>query len=167
MMKFISPQKINFMKNISVTISLLLYVTILPAQNRGMNTISTSGSSVNIDNMVISWTIGEDLLDFTMLDASTVYKPEIKPGVLEMKDGTLLKVYPTVTTGKVTVEIRRTELTDLSIEILDLTGRKHKVINIEADKIEIDFSGYTQGSYYLKIVNRHMPDLAIVFITKV
>lgn len=86
------------MKNILLIISFVLCLSGLSAQNRGMSTISTSGSSFHYENMVISWTIGEDLLDFTMLDASTVYKPEIKPGVLEMKDGTLLKVYPTVTT---------------------------------------------------------------------
>jgi hypothetical protein len=155
------------MKKILLFFTLAMFTFTVSAQNRGMNTISTSGSSVHFDRMIISWTIGEDILDFTMLDASNVYKPEIKPGVLEMKDGTLLKVYPTVTTGKVTVEIRRTELTDLRIEILDITGRKHKVIDLESDKIELDFSGYTHGSYYLKIINWHMPDLATFFITKI
>ena len=155
------------MKNIILIISISFCLSSLSAQNRGMNTISTSGSSVHYENMVISWTIGGDLLDFTMLDASTVDKPEIKPGVLEMKDGTLLKVYPTVTTGKVTVEIRSKDLTDLRIEILDLTDRKHKVIDMKADKIEIDLSGYAHGSYYLKIINQHIPDVSLVFITKV
>lgn len=155
------------MKHTFLIITLLLCIATVSAQNKGMNTISTSGSSVHYENMVISWTIGEDLLDFTMLDVSTLYRPELKPGVMEMKDGTLLKVYPTVTSGKVTVDIRRTELTDLRIEILDITGRKHKLINVESDKLELDLSGYTQGSYYLKIINQNIPDLAVVFITKV
>jgi len=155
------------MKHTFLIITLLLCIATVSAQNKGMNTISTSGSSVHYENMVISWTIGEDLLDFTMLDVSTLYRPELKPGVMEMKDGTLLKVYPTVTSGKVTIDIRRTELTDLRIEILDITGRKHKLINVESDKLELDLSGYTQGSYYLKIINQNIPDLAVVFITKV
>ena len=155
------------MKHTFLIITLLLCIATVSAQNKGMNTISTSGSSVHYENMVISWTIGEDLLDFTMLDVSTLYRPELKPGVMEMKDGTLLKVYPTVTSGKVTIDIRRTELTDLRIEILDITGRKHKLINVESDKLELDLSGYTQGSYYLKIINQNIPDLVVVFITKV
>jgi len=155
------------MKNILLTITLMVFVCNVSAQNRGMNSISTAGSSIHSNNLVVSWTIGEDLIDFTMLDASAVYRPELRPGVLEMKDGTLLKVYPTVTAGKVTVEIRRTELTELRIEILDITGREHKVIDVDSDQLEIDLSGYTQGGYYLKIINTNIPDLAVVFITRV
>lgn len=155
------------MRHILIIIVSLAGIATVCGQGRGMNAISTAGSSIESNNLVISWTIGEDLIDFTVLDAAMTSKPGNKPNVLEMKDGTLIKVYPTLTTGKLTVEFRKTEQAKLRIEILDFKGSMLKVIDAETDKLEIDLGSFSQGGYYLKIFNVNLTDQLIVRITKV
>ena len=155
------------MKHLLNLIVLLALMTTLNGQERGMNAISTAGSTIESKGLVVSWTIGEDLIDFTLLDRSMKQPPGSNPNEMKMKDGTLLKVYPTLTTGLVTVEIRRTEQTDLKIELIDLKGATLKVINVDTDKLEIDFSDSIQGGYYLRISNQMPTDQINVRITKV
>ena len=155
------------MKHLLSLIVLFALITTLNGQGRGMNAISTAGSTIETKGLVVSWTIGEDLIDFTLLDAAMRQPPGNNPNAMEMMDGTLLKVYPTLTTGMVNVEIRRTEQTDLKIELLDLKGSLLKLINVDTDKLEIDLSDYVQGGYVLRISNRMPTDQVNVKITKV
>lgn len=155
------------MKQLICILILLVSMTALNAQRRGMSAISTAGSTIETKGLIVSWTIGEDLIDFTLLDAAMRQPPRNNPDAMEMKDGTLLKVYPTLTTGLVTVEIRRTDQTDLKIELLDLKGSMIKVINADADKLQIDLSDYVQGGYYLRVTNRVPTDQINLRITKV
>jgi len=155
------------MKQLINTIVFLTLVTAINGQGRGMNAISTAGSTIETKNLVVSWTIGEDLIDFTMMDASMRQPSDYKPSILEMKDGTQLKVYPTLTKGLITIEIRRSEPSELKIELLDLKGSKLMETDVEADKLTIDLSDYVQGGYYLKISNLSLPDMVTVRITKV
>jgi len=155
------------MKHLLNLIVILAFMTTLNGQGRGMNAISTAGSTIETKGLVVSWTIGEDLIDFILLDATMRQPPGSNANEMEMKDGTLLKVYPTLTTGLITVEIRRTELTDLRIELLDLKGSLLKLINVGTDKLEIDLSDYVQGGYYLRVINRMSTDQINVKITKI
>lgn len=155
------------MKKLLSIFTLLLLMTTLNGQGRGMNAISTAGSTIETIGLVVSWTIGEDLIDFTLLDAAMRQPPGNNFDAMEMKDGTLLKVYPTLTTGLVTVEIRSTEQTDLKIELLDLKGSLLRVANADADKLEIDLSDYVQGGYILRISNRMPTDQVNVKIIKI
>jgi len=136
-------------------------------QTKGMNAISTAGSSIESKNMVVSWTIGEDLIDFSMMDAAMTLKPVNNSAMMEMKEGTLLKVYPTLTTGLITIEIRSAEPVELRVELLDLKGSKLKSINMDADKLQLDLGNYVQGSYLLKISNKSLTDLKLIRIVKI
>jgi hypothetical protein len=155
------------MKQLMIIVVLFAGLNHVFGQAKGMNTISPAGSSIESKNLVISWTIGEDLLDFTMLDPSMTGKPESSPQVLEMKDGTLLKVYPTITTGLITVEIRRAEESELRIELIDFKGNKLRMINAESDKLELNIGSYVAGNYLLKISNKDFTDQVIVRVTKI
>jgi len=155
------------MKHLLSLIVLFALITTLNGQGRGMNAISTAGSTIETKGLVVSWTIGEDLIDFTIMEAAMRQPPGNNPNAMEMMDGTLLKVYPTLTTGLVNVEIRRTEQTDLKIELLDLKGSLLKVIDADADKLQIDLSDYVQGGYYLRVMNRMSNDQINVKITKI
>jgi hypothetical protein len=155
------------MKQLYLIAILLACATALNGQGRGMNAISTAGGSMETKGLVVSWTIGEDLIDFTGINTVIRQIPGYNPSVWEMKDGTLLKIYPTLTTGSITVEIRRTGQTDLKIELLDLKGSLLRVINTDADKLQIDLSNYVQDGYILRISNRIPSDQANVKITKI
>ena len=155
------------MKQLLSIFTLLLVMISLNGQGRGMNAISTAGSTIETKGLVVSWTIGEDLIDFTVMEAAMRKPPGNNPNAMEMLDGTLLKVYPTLTTGLVTVEIRAAEQAELKIELLDLKGSLLKVIEVDTDKLEIDLSNYFQGGYILRISNRTPSDQVNVKITKV
>jgi hypothetical protein len=157
------------MKQLLIVIYFFFFTGLLPlfGQTKGMNAISTAGSSIESKNLVISWTIGEDLIDFSIIDAAMTAKPGNKSDVMEMKDGTLLKVYPTLTTGLITVEIRSTEFTELRLELLDIKGSKLKVINLDSNKMQLDLGSYVQGGYYIKISNKNFTDQKIIRITKI
>jgi hypothetical protein len=78
------------MKNMLLIITLMAFVCNVSAQNSGINFTSTDGSSIHSGKYIISWTIGEDLTDFTVPDAAEGYRPESRPEVLEMKGSYLL-----------------------------------------------------------------------------
>ncbi len=155
------------MKQLLIICTLFLGMISLNGQGRGMNAISTAGSSIETNGLVVSWTIGEDLIDFTIMEAAMRQPPGNNTNAMEMLDGTIVKVYPTFTTGLVNVEIRRTEQTDLKIELLDLKGLLLKVIDAETDKLQIDLLNYVQGGYILRISNSMPADQLNVKITKV
>lgn len=52
------------MKKLLSVFTLLLMMTTLYGQGRGMNAISTAGSTIETKGLVNSWTISEDLIDF-------------------------------------------------------------------------------------------------------
>lgn len=166
-MKLEVIKKDMLMKKLLIIFTLLLVMTTLYGQGRGMNAISTAGSTIEAKGLVVSWTIGEDLIDFTVMEAAMRKPPGNNPNAMEMLDGTLLKVYPTLTTGLVTIEIRAAEQAELKIELLDLKGSLLKVIDAGADKLEIDLSDFVQGGYVLRISNRMLSDQVNVKIIKV
>jgi hypothetical protein len=51
------------MKNLLIISIFLAGPVMLYGQSKDMNEISTTGSSIESDNMGISWTIGEDIVD--------------------------------------------------------------------------------------------------------
>lgn len=132
-----------------------------------MNVISTAGSTLETKGLVVSWTIGEDLIGFTLLDVAIKQPPGNNPNAMEMVDGKLLKVYPSLTTGLVTVEIRAAEQSELKIKLLDLKGSQLKAIKVDTEKLDIDLSDCVQGGYILRISNCKHTDQPNVNITKV
>ena len=131
-----------------------------------LDVISTSGSSIASEDMVISWTIGENIIDFLQIEDALSPKPEDRPGVMKMEDGTLIKVYPTLTTGPVIIKVRAEETAELNAEFLDLKGRKLKIIKLDSDEVEVDLSNFKSGMYILKITNKNVTDQKLVKIVK-
>jgi hypothetical protein len=63
------------MKKLFIVFLFLTGLIPLFSQTKGMNDFSTAGSNIESNNMVISWTICEDLIDFTTIDATMRLKP--------------------------------------------------------------------------------------------
>lgn len=155
------------MKKLFIISLFLTGLISLYGQSKGMNVISSAGSSIESDNLIISWTIGEDLIDFTVIEATMKPKKGNDPEIWEMKDGTLIKVYPTITKGVVNVEIRWEEPVELLIEVLDGKGSKLKSVDLDTDRMQLDFGRYLQGNYLLKISNKSLPDSKVISIVKI
>ena len=109
-----------------VIISILSFVSLYCQSERGktLNVISTAGSSIESESLVISWTVGDNIIDFLQIQESIGPKPEDRPGVMKMNDGTLLKVYPTLTKGPLTIKIRKITEGGLTAEFLDMEGKQ-------------------------------------------
>ena len=131
-----------------------------------LDVISTSGSIIESEKIVISWTIGNNIIDFLQIEEALSPRPEDKPGVMEMEDGTLIKVYPTLTTGPVIIKVRAVETTQLNAEFLDLKGTKLKIIKLDTDEVEVDLSNFKNGMYIIKITNKDVTDQKLVKIVK-
>ena len=131
-----------------------------------MDAISTSGSSIETEELVISWTIGDNIIDFLQIEDALAPKPEDRPGVMKMEDGTLIKVYPTLTTGPVTIKVRAEENSELIAKFFDSKGRKMKIIKLVSDEVMVDLSNFISGMYILKITNKNVSDQKLVKIVK-
>ncbi len=131
-----------------------------------LDAISTSGSSIEAEGLVISWTIGDNIIDFLQIEDALALKPGDRPGVMEMKDGTLIKVYPTLTTGPVIIKVRAEENSELIAEFFNSEGRKMKIVKLDSDEVEVDLSNFISGMYILKITNKDVSDQKLVKIVK-
>ena len=64
-----------------------------------------------------------------------------------------IKIYPNPTTGEIVVS---GQLSDVSVEVFDIVGKKQESRKSEIGKseIEIDISHLSNGIYFLKIDNK-------------
>jgi hypothetical protein len=65
-----------------------------------------------------------------------------------------VKVYPTLVTSQLTVEITNAIAPKAAnAEIIDMNGRSRSIKNINQKTTEVDFSGYASGLYLLRVKN--------------
>ena len=67
-----------------------------------------------------------------------------------------LSVYPNPTNGKFTVSISNAEATDLTVELVNISGQVVYTSNVKAVysyNEDIDASSFAKGVYYLKVNN--------------
>ena len=65
-----------------------------------------------------------------------------------------LSVYPNPTNGKFTVSISNAEATDLTVELVNISGQvvySNEVKAVYSYNEDIDASGFAKGVYYLKV----------------
>ena len=158
-------QKIMKRKIPLVALMLLISCSMF-GQRKALDVISTSGSSMESEDLVVSWTIGNNIIDFVLIEDALATKPEDRDGVMQMKDGTLLKVYPTLTKGIITIKIRAEANAQLTAEFLDMKGSKLKIVKLDSDAVETDLSHFENGLYILRITNKDVTDQKLVKIVK-
>jgi hypothetical protein len=155
------------MKKLFIVSLFLTGLIPLYGQSKGMNVISSAGSTMQSNNLVINWTIGEDLIDYSLMDVSVKAKPGDNAEAMTMKDGTSLKVYPTLTSGIITVEKRSVEPNELRIELINVKGSKQMSVILDGDKIQLDLTNYSSGGYLVKISNKSFTDFLMIRIVKI
>jgi hypothetical protein len=114
----------------------------------------------------VSWTIGNNIVDLLEIEAAQTSDLDDNSGILKMEDGTLIKVYPTLTTGPVNIIVRTVETTQLKAEFLDLSGSLLKSFQINKNEVELDLSNFKSGVYLIKLVNNYS-DQKLVKIVKI
>ena len=152
--------------------TLLIFTLIMCAmahsfsQKFNSDVISTSGSSIVSEDMVISWTIGDNLIDFFQSETPLSTTIENQSGTLEMKNGTLIEVYPILTTGFITICIKTEEPDELQAELFDIKGSQLEFITLDSDNVEVDLNTYEKGMYIIRIYNKDLNDRKVVKIIK-
>ncbi|MGQ1783827.1 MULTISPECIES: T9SS type A sorting domain-containing protein [unclassified Saccharicrinis] len=120
--------------------------------------LNASGSSNEHSGYVISWSIGELVAETytgsksfltqgflqTRLDIPTSY--------FQVKDEYDLEIYPNpVINNSVSLSIKGIELSNLSYQLFDISGRILKTNKIESNPASIDMTNLVPGIYLLRI----------------
>ncbi len=128
------------------------------SQDASSDIISTSGGSIVSEDFVMSWTIGENIVDFSQISPN-VTTSEFHPGKFRMNNGTLIKVYPVVTTSHITIAIESEDFEELNAELLDIKGSLLKARNLTSDKEEMYLGDLAYGMYMLRISDKERKEM--------
>ena len=145
-------------------IAFMLYV--LPcsySQTASSDVISASGSSIVAEGLVMSWTIGENIIDFYQ-DFSMVTGHDRSD--LYMKNGTLITVYPTLTEEFLYIKTVTDDPVVLQAELIDLKGNVLITVPLDAGEVEMNIGDLIYGTYILRISDSDFNNCEIVKIIK-
>ena len=106
----------------------------------------------------MSWTIGENIIDFSQISPNVI-SSEFHSGKFKMNNGTLIKVYPVVTTGHITIEIESEDFEELNAELLDMKGSLLNAKNLTSDMEEIYLGNLAYGMYMLRISDKERKEM--------
>ena len=83
-----------------------------------------------------------------------------------MDNGTLINVYPVITTGKIIIDIESEVFEELDAELLSMKGSLVKAKILMSDKEEMDLTDLVYGMYMLRISDKQRKDMKIVKIIR-
>ncbi|MBN2214508.1 MAG: T9SS type A sorting domain-containing protein [Bacteroidales bacterium] len=150
------------------TLLFLLILYAMPyafSQTVTSDIISTSGSSLVAEGFTMSWTIGENIVDYYQ-DYSAVNEITKNHSELLMQNGTRIMIYPTMTKGPVYIKIRSENHTVLQAELFNLKGSLLRTIHLEADENEENLGDLLPGTYIIRISDPDLYDRKIVKVFK-
>jgi hypothetical protein len=145
----------------------LLVIWIIPysySQSVATEDISPAASFIVYEDLFVSWTIGENLIDFSVLSPELSDKNDY--GKLSLKDGTLIQVYPTVAREYINIVTESIAPVELNARLMDLKGNSLKVKKLWSHEEILKISDLAAGMYILQITDRDMQDMKMVKIIK-
>ncbi|MBN2274588.1 MAG: T9SS type A sorting domain-containing protein [Bacteroidales bacterium] len=151
---------------IIICIALLLYV--IPysfSQTASSDIVSASGSSIVAEDFVMSWAIGENIIDFCQDQSVTNVNTDIQ-SELVMQNGTLIKIYPTLTKEYIYVTVNGESESNLQAELVDLKGNVLKSVSLSTSLVEINIGDFTYGTYILRVYDSDYNDYETVKIIR-
>jgi hypothetical protein len=155
------------MKTIQSFVFLFFVFPGIFCQTTTSEVIAPSGGSFDLGEVVVSWTIGDNIIDFSTLSVPVaVNEPETQPGFMQLADGIRLLVYPTITSDFVHVSIQSEKPVTLQAELLDLKLSCIKRIPLETAETEVDLSSLKTGLFLMKITGTDNNAAAIFKIIK-
>lgn len=144
-------------------ISLLLLFIAVQAftQTSDLNVIASSGGSNVTSGLNISWTVGESFTDElsnnTYSMAQGFHQGAVAVVALRTTDPVAdndIIAYPNPTRDQVTLQLEAyTTQVDWNLEVLTIDGKVIHRHRIESAKTEVDFTNYSNGSYFIRISN--------------
>ena len=141
-----------------LTVLLIITVSCL-CQKKTENVIVTSGSTISSDGGTIDWIIGENLVDHQVL-LGQKSPEEVFP---ELKEK-MFTVFPTITSGFVTLVAREEKPENLYVTVYDLNNKLLSRRAWDQNPMDADLSEYDHGIY---IINIELDDLTPLITFKI
>ena len=143
-------------------LTVLLVITVgCLCQEKTENVIVTSGSTIVSEGVTIDWIIGENLVDHHVLFGERSPE-EVFP---ELKDN-MFTVFPTITTGKVTLVAKEDKHQNLFVVIYDLNNKLLSRKAWDQNPMEANLTEYDQGIYIINIEPDDLTPLATFKIVR-
>lgn len=140
------------MKTILSVIFTFFMVTSLYSQKPSSDIITTTGSHFQADGFMMSWTIGDNILDFS--DINEVANSIAEDYTLfELTDNLSVRVYPNKTSDYFYIHVITDAKIELYAELIDMRGSIVQFINVNETEKEVDISNFITGTYILRITD--------------
>lgn len=146
------------MKTLKNYLILLLFLLLGYKQAHSQNVIASSGKQWTDQKIDVSWTIGEPVTFITELSYMVTqgfHQPELTISGIYKKPSVniLIEAYPNPTLGFIYLKIKgKTSL--YQVEIINSEGKKifSNEMQLGNDSQSIDFTGYPQGIYFVRVL---------------
>lgn len=143
------------MKKLLIIGCFILFVQCVLAQE----VLNASGTSKEYSGYVISWNIGELVTETNMSIKSVLTqgflqtKLNIPTSYLQTKDEYDLEIFPNPAINNyISLRIKGIDVSNLSYQLFDISGRILKTNNIESNPESIDLTSLLPGIYLLRVI---------------
>lgn len=147
-----------------------LTVTKLSAQILSPEIITCNGDQFSTDDIIIDWTVGESICETEKTSDNIITQGfQQNSNILKVVNDTNSKcsiiAYPNPTSDIVFIKING--MTNIIVEVTDIQGKSLSNYKItDMSNIQIDFAGFEEGQYYIKIYDVNNAYLKIITIQK-
>lgn len=144
------------MKNLTLTLSIVVMALSLHAQSSERYVISSSGGEMSSNQYSIDYTLGETVISTVqssnyMLTQGFHQPISIKTSVPEETSGEI-SLYPNPTSDQVFLDLPE-NLNEVNVFLFTLNGQKVLSKSHLSDESNINLSGLASGTYIISIIN--------------
>jgi hypothetical protein len=167
------------MKNL---ILLILTLCFINARSQKLNPETISASSVSFENPVssIAFTVGELVVE-TFVDSltnggslgngftnSTVGSTQVNPLEVPSQELVMVNVYPNPTIDMVYIDLQKTKLSALTIQVIDINGKiiSNEKFQVNNNHIGIKTDSWSSGNYFIHILSDNEKPVGVYQIFK-
>jgi hypothetical protein len=155
-----------------ILLGLVLFTSsISTAQSVSPEVIATAGAHFAIPSIQISWTLGEPITQ-TLSNSSAQLTQGFQQsnisvvGISDYDFSYSVEAFPNPTIDVVRIELSD-NVSEGSLSIIDPTGKTILVKDITESEFLLDFAPYSQGTYFLNLMNENGMLLHTVRLQKI
>lgn len=150
------------MKKLILIIACMAGISYAYAQSVKPEVIASAGDYFTSTNNTMSWTLGECITE-TYTSANNKLTQGFQQSTYSITaviqlafKGISVKAFPNPTTDFINVSVETTGGSQIkySVELFDLQGKKLMDENTKVKSIQLDMSGYANGTYFLKVTDQ-------------
>ena len=163
------------MKNL---ILLILTLCFINARSQKLNPETISASSVSFENPVssIAFTVVETFVDSLTNSGSlgngftnsTVGSTQVNPLEVPSQELVMVNVYPNPTIDMVYIDLQKTKLSALTIQVIDINGKiiSNEKFQVNNNHIGIKTDSWSSGNYFIHLLSDNEKPVGVYQIIK-